>query len=104
MNGGLGFGGQSPVIQKAGKIKYLTEEPRALLERGDYMTNASIMFGANEGEGIMAFDIMLRGYIYPYNLINDEMFWKFDAVRIIIGALGNKKQFFFYILFYQYNP
>ncbi len=91
MNGGLGFGGQSPVIQKAGAIKYLTDEPRALIERGEYMTNASIMFGANEGEGIMAFDIMLGGYIKPHNLIDDEMFWKFDAVRIILGALGKIK-------------
>ena len=43
----------------------------------------------------MAFDIMLGGYIKPNNLMDDEMFWKFDAVRVILGALGiykNKHQ------------
>ena len=56
-NGNLGFGGQSPVIQKAGKIKYLAEDPRTLIERGEYMTNASILFGANEGEGLCSFPL-----------------------------------------------
>ena len=63
-NGGLGFGGQSPVIQKAGKIKYLTDEPRALIERGEYMTNGSILFGANEGEGFIINNILYCTYIY----------------------------------------
>lgn len=46
------------------------------------------MFGANEGEGIMAFDIMLGGYIRPNNLLDDEEFWKYDAVGVVLGALG----------------
>ncbi len=53
------------------------------------MTSASILFGANEGEGIMAFDMMLGGYIDPNNFRDDEMFWKYDAVKVILGALGN---------------
>ena len=36
----------------------------------------------------MAFDMMLGGYIRPNNLQDDEMFWKYDAVRVILGALG----------------
>ncbi|KZS07851.1 Carboxylic ester hydrolase [Daphnia magna] len=87
-NGGLGFGGQSPVIQVAGKEKYLTAEPRQLIESGQYMTEAHILFGANEGEGIMAFDMMLDGYIQPNNLMDSEDFFKFDVVRVILGALS----------------
>uniref|UniRef100_A0A0P5QTT1 Carboxylic ester hydrolase n=1 Tax=Daphnia magna TaxID=35525 RepID=A0A0P5QTT1_9CRUS len=87
-NGGLGFGGQSPVIQVAGKEKYLTAEPRQLIESGQYMTEAHILFGANEGEGIMAFDMMLDGYIQPNNLMDNEDFFKFDVVRVILGALS----------------
>ncbi len=52
------------------------------------MTNASIMFGANEGEGLLAFDMALDGYVKPNGVLDDENFWKFDAVRTIIGALG----------------
>lgn len=88
----MGFGGQSPVIQVAGKEKYLTAEPRALIERGEYATQASIMFGANQGEGIMAFDMMLDGYIKPNNLLDSEEFWKYDAVSVILGALGRRNE------------
>ena len=88
-NAGLGFGGASPIIQKTGAIKYLTEEPRALIERGDYMTNASLLFGANEGEGIMALDMTLTGFIRPNDLENDKNFWKYDAVRTVLAVLGN---------------
>ena len=37
-NGGLGFGGQAPVIQRAGAQRALTREPRAVIEDGDYST------------------------------------------------------------------
>ena len=87
-NGGLGFGGSSPVIQVAGKERYLTDEPRKLIESGNYHTEAHIMFGANEGEGIMAFDMMLGGYIDPNGFRNDPDFFKFDVVRVILGALS----------------
>ncbi|EFX79248.1 hypothetical protein DAPPUDRAFT_225204 [Daphnia pulex] len=87
-NGGLGFGGSSPVIQVAGKDRYLTDEPRKLIESGNYHTEAHIMFGANEGEGIMAFDMMLDGYIKANGLLEDTDFFKFDVVRIILGALN----------------
>lgn len=90
-NGGLGFGGQSPIIQTAGKVRYLTDEPKALIERGEYMTEAKIMFGANEGEGIMAFDLLLNRYIRPNGLDGDVNFWKYDAVKVVFGALGKRK-------------
>ena len=47
------------------------------------------MFGANEGEGIMAFDMMLDGYIKANGLQDDADFFKYDVVRIILGALSN---------------
>lgn len=55
------------------------------------MTEAHILFGANEGEGIMAFDMMLDGYIQPNNLMDNEDFFKFDVVRVILGALSKKQ-------------
>ena len=42
----------------------------------------------------MAFDIMLGGYIQPNNLMDDEMFWKFDAVRVVLGVLGTTTNMF----------
>lgn len=75
-------------MQTAGTVRYLTEEPKTLIERGEYMTDVNILFGANEGEGIMAFDIIYRGYIKPNNLFDNETFWKYDSVRTVLGALG----------------
>ena len=90
MNGGLGFGGASPVIQTAGKVRYLIDEPRKLIESGQYMTDAHLMFGANEGEGIMALDMTLSLYIRPNGLENDTDFWKYDSVRTVLATLGNR--------------
>jgi acetylcholinesterase len=87
----LGFGGQSPIIQTTGKVRYLTDEPRKLIESGNYHTEAHLMFGANEGEGIMALDMTLNLYIRPNDLENDTNFWKYDAVRVVMGALGNQR-------------
>lgn len=39
LNGGMGFGGASPVIQVAGAQKALTREPREILDEGDYDIN-----------------------------------------------------------------
>jgi len=39
LNGGLGFGGASPVIQVAGARKALSREPREILDEGDYDTS-----------------------------------------------------------------
>jgi len=86
--GGLGFGGQSPVVQKAGPVNALPDEPRALIDRGEYAIEVPILMGANEGEGIMAFDMMLGSYVKPNGLMDSEEFWKYDAVSVIIGALG----------------
>ena len=41
----------------------------------------------------MAFDIMLGGYIQPNNLMDDEMFWRFDAARVLLGVLGITNMF-----------
>lgn len=77
------------MIQKTGPVNALPDEPRALIDRGDYAIEVPILMGANEGEGIMAFDMMLGSYVKPNNLMDSYEFWKYDAVSVIIGALGN---------------
>jgi len=49
----LGFGGQSPVIQVAGKERALVREPKEILEDGDYPTDAILLMGANKHEGAL---------------------------------------------------
>lgn len=44
MNGGLGFSGSNPVIQKAGKERAIVREPREIFESGDYSSDVPIMY------------------------------------------------------------
>jgi len=89
-NGGLGFGGCSPVIQKAGVEKLLTEEPIKLIEAGAYATDVPIMFGANQEEGIFVLGVLLGDYIRPNDLEFDEDFMTHGMIPAILNALGSR--------------
>ena len=64
-NRGLGFGGSSPVIQKAGAERLLTEDPLVLMQTGNYATEVPIMYGANKQEGVL----VLGGNLLLHNAI-----------------------------------
>jgi hypothetical protein len=52
---------QKPVVQKAGSNPLFTEDPRALMERGEFLTDVNVIFGANKHEGTM-----IAGGIFKY--------------------------------------
>jgi len=58
----LGFGGSSPVIQVAGAERLLTEDPRKLMETGNYATEVPILYGANKQEGTLVLACKLMGF------------------------------------------
>ncbi|XP_071452929.1 juvenile hormone esterase-like [Hetaerina americana] len=66
-----GFGGNSPVVQRAGKKKYITMPPLDIIKSGNY-SNVPIMFGANRDEGTFLFSVMYMGYLVPNGLIDDK--------------------------------
>lgn len=86
--GGLGFGGQSPIVQTAGKERALTREPKELFESGDYATDVRVLMGANKHEGLFGINYIYRMFIRPNNLINDTEFLTNDAVPMVLKALG----------------
>ena len=51
----MGFGGSNPVVQIAGAQRIIEQEPRDLMESGNYSKNIPIMFGANKQEGLLIF-------------------------------------------------
>jgi len=87
-NGGLGFTGCSPVIQRAGKERMLEREPRLILEDGEYDTSLSVFMGANQQEGIYVLGVLLDDYIRPNNLEFDEEFMTRGIVPAVLNALG----------------
>ena len=87
--GGLGFGGQSPIVQTAGKERALTREPKEMFESGDYATNVRVLMGANKHEGLFGINYIYHMFIRPNNLINDTEFLTNDAVPTVLKALGN---------------
>jgi hypothetical protein len=52
--GRTGFGGSSPVVQKAGSVRFLERAPRDIYLTGDY-NSKNAMFGANKHEGTMIY-------------------------------------------------
>lgn len=52
--GRTGFGGSSPVVQKAGSVRFLERSPRDIYLTGDYNAKTA-MFGANKHEGTMIY-------------------------------------------------
>lgn len=82
------------MIQSAGVQKALTEEPRLLMETGNYSKEVAIMFGANNDEGLYTIDFLYGGYIRPNHLEDDVDFWKYDLVPLILRALGKTYSYF----------
>jgi len=87
-NNGLGFGGQSPVIQVAGKERALVREPKEILLDGDYPTDAILLMGANKHEGLYCANFLYSHYIRPFGLADDEEYLTNDLVPTILSALG----------------
>jgi hypothetical protein len=52
--GRTGFGGSSPVVQKAGAVRFLERSPRDMYLTGDYVAKPA-MFGGNKHEGTMIY-------------------------------------------------
>lgn len=76
--GHSGFGGCSPIIQRAGRVKYVEKHPLEILKSGDY-SNVPIMFGSNKHEGTYVMAIVYSGYMVANNLVEDEYFLTYEV-------------------------
>ncbi|XP_065576029.1 carboxylesterase 4A-like [Artemia franciscana] len=81
------FGGTSPVVQKAGSDPLITESPRTLMERGEFLTDVNVIFGANKHEGTFITGVIYEGYLAPNNLVNDTEYLKRECFYEILNAL-----------------
>ncbi|XP_046395291.1 juvenile hormone esterase-like [Ischnura elegans] len=73
-----GFGGCSPIVQRAGKKKYIDKHPLDILKSGNY-SNVPVMFGANKNEGTYVMAIVYGGYMVPNGLENDKNFLRYGV-------------------------
>lgn len=62
-NGGTGLSCSNPMIQIAGAQRIIEQDPRDIMESGNYTTDVPVMFGANKQEGVS----MLTGFM-PFKL------------------------------------
>jgi hypothetical protein len=51
------FAGTSPVVQKAGAKRFLVEDPRVTLAKGDYVFHPALL-GSNKHEGTLVYSGM----------------------------------------------
>ena len=49
----MGFGGSNPIIQVAGAQRIIEQDPRVIMESGNYSKDIPVMFGANKQEGVL---------------------------------------------------
>ncbi|XP_071452928.1 neuroligin-4, Y-linked-like [Hetaerina americana] len=94
--GHTGFGGCSPIIQRAGKVRYIEEHPDTLIRSGRY-NKVPIMFGSNRDEGTYVLAIVYFGYMVPNNLVYDEDFLKFRMSDIALQLFDVKDPNFWLI-------
>lgn len=85
-NGGLGFSGSNPVIQKAGKERAIESEPTEIFASGNY-SNVPIMFGANKQEGVLVLSYTYIDFLVPNNLTENATFLANDLVPVILKSL-----------------
>lgn len=86
LSGGLGFGGQSPVIQVAGAQRALTREPRAILEEGDYDTNVSYY----EKNNFFYWVITIHSYVqftYSWKSCLELTNMKVNIINVILSSI-----------------
>ncbi|XP_065576041.1 esterase FE4-like isoform X2 [Artemia franciscana] len=70
---------QKPVVQKAGSNPLFTEDPRALMERGEFLTDVNVIFGANKHEGTM----IAGAGTYPTDeAVNDIITTYFNGLEV----------------------
>ncbi|KAK2709408.1 hypothetical protein QYM36_013166, partial [Artemia franciscana] len=88
LNGGLGFGGASAVVQVAGAERAITDDPFALFERGEYNKEVSAIFGANKHEGTFVAGVTYNSYFLPNNKFNDTEFMKREFAEVLLNGIN----------------
>ncbi|XP_046395469.1 juvenile hormone esterase-like [Ischnura elegans] len=68
-----GFGGAIPVVQKAGKKRYITKPAIEMIKSGDY-SKVPMMSGANRDDGTFLFSVLYKNYLRPNKLLDDMEF------------------------------
>jgi carboxylesterase type B len=86
-NGGLGFGGSNPVIQKAGKDRIIEVSPRSIFDSGNYST-VPMMFGANQQEGTLVLTYLYRDFLLVNDLLENSTFLAEDLIPTILKGLN----------------
>ncbi|CAB3381264.1 Hypothetical predicted protein [Cloeon dipterum] len=89
--GRIGFGGSTPVVQKAGAVRFLERLPKEIYESGDFVGKPSI-FGANKHEGTLVYYLIHNGYLVPNGLESDSEFMKRGITRLFLKYFGIKDQ------------
>ncbi|KAF4532449.1 hypothetical protein B566_EDAN003024 [Ephemera danica] len=77
------FAGSSPVVQKAGTKRFILEDPRQTLEKGDYVYHPALL-GANKHEGTLVYSMLYGGFVTYHNLTEDSTFFQRECTNMLI--------------------
>jgi len=79
-NGGMGFGGSNPIIQVAGAQRIIEQDPRVIMESGNYSKDIPVMFGANKQEGVLVLTKIYNDFLKPHKYQTNYEFMKNQCV------------------------
>ncbi|XP_059484238.1 uncharacterized protein LOC132201785 [Neocloeon triangulifer] len=82
--GRSGFAGCSPVVQKAGAVRFLERSPTAIVNSGEYNAKPG-MFGATKHEGTLVYHFLYKGFLEPNGLVNDTEYMKRGITRTFLN-------------------
>ncbi|KAF4518371.1 hypothetical protein B566_EDAN007098 [Ephemera danica] len=77
------FAGTSPIVQTAGAKRFLVEDPRVTLEKGDYVYHPGI-FGTVKHEGTFVYSLLYNSFFVKNNLTEDENFLSREATNTLL--------------------
>ncbi|KAF4532446.1 hypothetical protein B566_EDAN003021 [Ephemera danica] len=78
------FAGTSPVIQKAGSVRFLVEDPRTTLENGNYTPHPALL-GATKHDGTLVFYMLHDDYFLLNNLTTNEIYLQRNYSNTLIN-------------------
>ncbi|XP_046735851.1 juvenile hormone esterase-like [Diprion similis] len=85
-NGGDNLGGNRPVIQRTGSVRFLTEEPSLLIEQGKYLKLP--MIGGTTSQDGSFIALALYDGLSRIGLLNDTNFLKYNLIPLSLKFIG----------------
>ncbi|XP_059483901.1 cholinesterase 1-like [Neocloeon triangulifer] len=89
--GRSGLGGITPVVQKAGAVRFIEKFPAEIYKSGEYNAKPAII-GANKHEGTIFYNLIYKTHLENNGLLNDTEYFKRGLTRHVLSYFDIQDQ------------